>query len=135
MPLSKLGHAVIINNVASEMPGSNEDVKVLKEAYQIVGFEVQVHEKLYCTGMKLHCILQFSIPLQAKIQDFVKGGGGGPQLLRQNVADVAKQSHMSKVSHMRLGSRACLRDLEAFGFLILKYAFSHILETLFFRCN
>ena len=48
MPLSKLGHAVIINNVASEMPGSNEDVKVLKEAYKTVGFEVQVHEN--CTA-------------------------------------------------------------------------------------
>ena len=29
------------------------------------------------------------------------------------------------------GSRAHLRVLETFGFLILKYAFSHILETLF----
>ena len=32
---------------------------------------------------------------------------------------------------MRPGSRARLRALEAFGFLMLKYAFSHILETLF----
>ena len=30
-----------------------------------------------------------------------------------------------------MGSRACLRALEAFEFLMLKYAFSHILETLF----
>ena len=44
MALPKLGHAVIINNIASEMPGSNEDVNALKEAYQTVGFEVQVHE-------------------------------------------------------------------------------------------
>ena len=29
------------------------------------------------------------------------------------------------------GSRAGLRALEAFGFLMLKYTFSHILETLF----
>ena len=48
MKLPKLGHAVIINNVASEVPGSNEDVKALKEAYQTVGFEVQVHEN--CTA-------------------------------------------------------------------------------------
>ena len=44
MNLPRLGHAVIINNIAGEMPGSNEDVKALREAYQTVGFEVQVHE-------------------------------------------------------------------------------------------
>ena len=38
---------------------------------------------------------------------------------------------MSEVSNLRLGCRAHLRALEAFGFLMLKYAFSHILETLF----
>ena len=59
------------------------------------------------------------------------GQGGGPQLLRPNVADVAKRSHTSEASILRLGSRARLRALEAFGFLMLKYAFSHILETLF----
>ena len=32
---------------------------------------------------------------------------------------------------MQLGSRVHLRALEAFGFLMLKYTFSHILETLF----
>ena len=48
MKLPKLGHAVIVNNVASEMPGSNEDVKALKEAYQTVGFEVQIHKN--CTA-------------------------------------------------------------------------------------
>ena len=56
---------------------------------------------------------------------------GGPQLQRPKVADVAKRSHASEVSNMRPGSRARLRALEAFGFLMLKYAFSHILETLF----
>ena len=55
------------------------------------------------------------------------GQGGGAQLLRLIVADVAKRSHMSEVSNLCPGSRA----LEAFGFLMLKYAFSHILETLF----
>ena len=44
MNLPRLGHAVIINNIASKMPGSKEDVKALKDAYETVGFEVQVHE-------------------------------------------------------------------------------------------
>ena len=55
----------------------------------------------------------------------------GVQLLRPNVADVAQQSHASRATNLWLVSRACLRTLEAFGFLMLKYAFSHILETLF----
>ena len=38
---------------------------------------------------------------------------------------------VSEASNLWLGSRARLRALEAFGFLMLKYAFSHILETLF----
>ena len=59
------------------------------------------------------------------------GQGGGPQLLRPKVADIAKRSHASEASILRPGSRARLRTLEAFGFLMLKYAFSHILETLF----
>ena len=57
----------------------------------------------------------------------------GAQLLRPKVANVAKQSHLSKVSNLWPGSRAHLRALEAFGFLMLKYAFSHILETLFLK--
>ena len=65
---------------------------------------------------------------QVRIQDLVQGG---PQLLRLKVADVAKQSRASEASNLRPGSRAPLRALEAFGFLMLKYAFSHILETLF----
>ena len=58
-------------------------------------------------------------------------GQGGPQVLRPKVADVAKQSHASEAGKLQPGSRAHLRALEAFGFLMLKYAFSHILETLF----
>ena len=42
-------------------------------------------------------------------------------------ASEAKSCQRSKVSNLQPGSRA----LEAFGFLMLKYAFSHILETLF----
>ena len=63
-----------------------------------------------------------------RIQDLVKGG---PQLLRPKVANIAKRSRTSEASILRPGSRAHLRALEAFGFLMLKYAFSHILETLF----
>ena len=59
------------------------------------------------------------------------GQGGGPQLLRPTVADVAKRSRVSEASILQRGSRARLRALEAFGFLMLKYAFSHILDTLF----
>ena len=66
--------------------------------------------------------------VQVRIQDLVKGG---PQLLRPKVANVAKWSHASEASILRQGSRARLRALEVFGFLMLKYAFSHILETLF----
>ena len=47
MKLPKMGHAVIINNIASEMPGSNEDVEALKESYKTVGFEDHFHEN--CT--------------------------------------------------------------------------------------
>ena len=56
---------------------------------------------------------------------------GWPQLLRPKVADIAKRSCASEASILWPGSRARLRALEAFGFLMLKYAFSHILETLF----
>ena len=58
-------------------------------------------------------------------------GQGGPQPPRPKVADLVKWSCMSEVSYLWLGSRAGLRALETFGFLMLKYAFSHILETLF----
>ena len=66
--------------------------------------------------------------VQVRIQDLVKGG---PQVLRPKVADVAKRSRASEASNLQPGSRDHLRALEAFGFLIFKYAFSHILGTLF----
>ena len=77
-----------------------------------------------------HWIWSFPVLLQAqvRIQDF---GQGGPQLLRPKVADVVKRSRASEASILRPGSRARLRALEAFGFLMLKYAFSPILKTLF----
>ena len=65
---------------------------------------------------------------QVRIQDLVKVG---PQVLRPKVADVVKRSCASKASNLWPGSRARLRALGAFGFLMLKYAFSHILDTLF----
>ena len=40
----RLGHAVIVNNVATEQPGSNVDVTALKAAYERVGFDVHVHD-------------------------------------------------------------------------------------------
>ena len=43
MNLPNLGHAVIINNVVGEMPGSMEDVQALKTTYEKIGFKVQVH--------------------------------------------------------------------------------------------
>ena len=43
MSLPRLGHAIIVNNVAEEMPGSLRDVEALKAAYETVGFDVQVH--------------------------------------------------------------------------------------------
>ena len=44
----RLGHAVIVNNVSSEMPGSKADVTALKAAYEAVGFDVQIHTD--CNG-------------------------------------------------------------------------------------
>ena len=58
-------------------------------------------------------------------------GKGRAQLLRPKVADVTKQSHASEVSNLRLGSRALKQALDPLGFLMLQYAISHILETLF----
>ena len=43
MTLPRLGHAIILNNIASEMPGFLRDVEVLKAAYKTIGFDVQVH--------------------------------------------------------------------------------------------
>ena len=90
--------------------------------YDVCGFKKLV-ERLY-----RHNLGREDARIQVRIQDLVKGG---PQLLRPKIADVAKRSRASEVSNLWLGSRARLRALEAFRFLMLKYAFSHILETLF----
>ena len=84
-----------------------------------------------CANWKKNITDFFSFgSIQVRIQDLVKGGGG-PQLPRPKVADVAEQSCASEASYLRPGSRARLRALEAFEFLVLKDAFSHILEPLF----
>ena len=85
-------------------------------------FSRQIHSGSVTCSPSLH----YHIP-QARVQDLLKGG---PQVLRLKVDDIAKRSHASEASKLQRGSRACLRALEAFGFLMLKYAFSHILETL-----
>ena len=46
MNLPRLGHAIIVNNIASEMPGSLRDAEALKVAYKTIGFDVQVHNDL-----------------------------------------------------------------------------------------
>ena len=56
-------------------------------------------------------------------------GQGGAQLLRLKVANIVKWSRASEASNLWPGSRALKRALEAFGLLMPKYVFSHILET------
>ena len=40
----KLGHAVIINNVATEFPGSKKDTEAMVKTYQMIKFEVSLSE-------------------------------------------------------------------------------------------
>ena len=42
MDLPRLGHAIIVNNVATEQEGTMKDVRALEEAFKILGFNVQV---------------------------------------------------------------------------------------------
>ena len=91
------------------------------------GFQTPIVGKSFCK-ITLCVDVLVNQWFQVGIQDLVKGG---PQLLRPKVADIVKWSRVSEASILRLGSRARLRALQAFGFLMLKYAFSHILETLF----
>ena len=75
-------------------------------------------------------ILHVEIPSYADNRCGSRIWSRGPQLLRE-VADVEEWSHASKASYLQPGSRAHLRVLEDFGFLVLKYEFASILETLF----
>ena len=43
MTLPRLGNAIIINNVFKSVPGSEANVKRLKEAYETVGFDVFIY--------------------------------------------------------------------------------------------
>ena len=73
---------------------------------------------------------KYKLPLISAGADPGFGQGGGPA----SEAESCRRSEAwraSEASILQPGSRARLRALEAFGFLMLKYAFSHILETLF----
>ena len=63
MHLPRLGHAIIVNNVASEMPGSIEDVNALEATYKAIGFDVRVHQD--CTETVL-ILLKLCLPAQTK---------------------------------------------------------------------
>ena len=39
-----LGHAVIVNNVLTEEPGSQRDVEALETVYETIGFDVHVYQ-------------------------------------------------------------------------------------------
>ena len=55
------------------------------------------------------------------------GQGGAP-------GSEAESCQRSEASNLQPGSKARLRALEVFGFLMLKYAFSHILALDLFSC-
>ena len=58
MYLPRMGQAIIINNVATEMPGSLADVEALQAAYKDVGFDVYS----YCD-----CIIEVSAIVMSKL--------------------------------------------------------------------
>ena len=46
MKLPRLGSAVIINNLALEVPDTVQDVKALSSTLETIGFEVESHNGL-----------------------------------------------------------------------------------------
>ena len=46
MKLLRLGSAVIINNLALEVPDTVQDVKALSSTLETIGFEVESHDGL-----------------------------------------------------------------------------------------
>ena len=44
-----MGHAVIVNNVASEFPGTTMDSALLQETFRMIGFKVTMESN--CSGM------------------------------------------------------------------------------------
>ena len=70
------------------------------------------------------------VKVQVRIQDFAKGRAASKGKSCQHRE--AKSHKQSKPCAAKV--QAHFRALEAFGFLMLKYAFSHILETPFLSC-
>ena len=58
------------------------------------------------------------------------GGGRGDSSFSGQKLVTWLSRGMSQVSFLQLWCRAYLRAMEGFGFLMLKYTFSHILDTL-----
>ena len=58
------------------------------------------------------------------------GQGGAPASEAESCRH-SKAESRERSEHSAAGVQGPLKGLEAFGFLMLKYAFSHILETLF----
>ena len=63
MTLPRLGHAVIVNNIATEMPGSLRDVEALVAAYKTIGFDVKIHND--CSAQ---VIFRTIVLLESKLQ-------------------------------------------------------------------
>ena len=90
---------------------------------------------LRCCNALLH-VLQFYFLLKNRIIIHITGAdpgfgqGGAPaseaESCRRSEAELHERSEQSAA-----GVQGQLKGMEAFGFLMLKYAFSHILETLF----
>ena len=59
MSLPWMGHAIIINNVAAEMPGSAADVEALQAAYKNVGFNVHCYSD--CTEEVCYLHVGFNV--------------------------------------------------------------------------
>ncbi len=43
LPL-QLGHAIVINNIATEFPGSRKDAEALVKTYELMNFDVTCYE-------------------------------------------------------------------------------------------
>ena len=82
MDMPRLGHAVIVNNVATEFPGSMADVEALHNVYHQMGLEVRVHKD--CDQNVSDVTLPQNIKL--KMIEFRPPGGGAslpPPWIRQ----------------------------------------------------
>lgn len=70
--------------------------------------------------------------IQGRSQLFQKGEAE-VQNLGPFLAEIVKQTCVNEVNLNRLGSRACLRALEALVFITVTYAFSHFSWYFFFK--